>query len=179
MSKRSSKQFVPKVVRDIVDLLDFFLDNHSVGLLVLMGEVCFPSSRELFEMICCKERGEYDVDTDIRVQGGQQIPEAQRIVERVEHFEHTMKTVGGIGHIVEAFQEFKRHSPREYGILRDSIKVKRGRPFKSGDYTAQKIAERHHMHQNSMRRNRNYIVLKLAHEIAFPGAHSLWREYVA
>lgn len=94
MSRRQAKQFVPEIVKDVADLIDFFLDHHSVGLLVLLGDVRFPDSREFSEMICCSQKLDFG-DPGVRVQGGESVPEAQRVIERVDRIMRTIDNVGG------------------------------------------------------------------------------------
>lgn len=173
-----NRKFVPADVLEIADLLDFFLEKHPAALLIFLGKAKFPTIEELHEMVKCSMRPSADsAELGVLIQGGPEVPEAQRIVEGVERIDRGIRMVGGIERIIEAFRTLRRESPREFAILRDSIRIRKGRPYLSMDLTARKIAERHAMHEDTMRRNRNYILVKLAHEIAFPGLGDLWRDY--
>lgn len=146
-------------------LIDLFLDRHSSGLFILLGTLPFPDLAELDEMI----RYTVAYDLGVRVQGGVKTPEAQRVVETTERVVRTLDMVGGIERINAEFRKFKAERGGEWRLLRDYTQnVKPGRSFSSETATAQSIARRYHMHEDTLRRQRNKIVRTLAREIWNP-----------
>lgn len=166
MSRRTRDRFVPRKVRDVEALISFILERHSVGLLVLVGDEPWPSTSELYEMAAGESRGE---QLDVRVQGGESVPEGQRVLERVEFYERAVCVAGGVERITSVFRDLRETSRREWTMLRDSAMIRRGRPYVSMDRTARAIARRHHMHEDTLRRNRIIIIQRLAFEICYPG----------
>lgn len=164
MSRRTRERFTPRKVKDTEALIGFILERHAVGLLVLCGDEEWPTTSDLAEMAA--EHGE---ELDVRVQGGQSVPQAQSIIERAEYYQRAAQNAGGVERIVEVFRDLRSYGGRDWKILRDSTMIHRGRPYVTGDYTARIIARRHHVHEDTLRRNRLYIIHKLAFEICYPG----------
>lgn len=158
-------RILPKLVKDVAEVIDFILAYHSAGMMVLCGDVEFPDTLELYDALSSMTARD-DIE---RVQGGEDVPKNQRILERVDHILRTLDKVGGAQSISRAMCDLKRQSPNEFALLKDASLIRRGRPYSIARYDAARIASRHHMSASAMRRNRNYIVLKLAHEIAYPG----------
>lgn len=166
----SKRVHVPAKARNIEDVISLILDRHVAGLLVLLGDEPWPDTEELYAIVSSMHSKD---ELGVRVRGGRQIPKAQMILEHVEWIQNAVRNVGGIGRINEVFRDLKAHSQRNWSILKDSCKVKRGRPFYCTDFTAKKIAEKYYVHEDTMRRNRNFIVQQVAVEIAYPGLSQL------
>lgn len=157
---------MPKKVRDVESFINFMLNRHAAGLLVLSGGETWPDTQELYEMVMSEHNSD---ELDVRVQRGQKTPEAQRMIEMVEFYQNAVNNAGGAGRIIEVFNDLRSTSHTKWSILKDSNLIRRGRPYLSGDYTARTIAKRHHMHADTMRRNMLVIVQQLAFEICYPG----------
>lgn len=165
MSRRTRDRYIPRKVREVEALISFILDRHAVGLLVLCGDEPWPTTADFAEMASCGGGG-----PDIRVQGGIKTPEAQRIVESAEHHERVVKSAGGKERIIEVFRDLRKANGNDWRVLRDSAMIRRGRPYiTAGDYTARIIARRHHIHADTLRRNKMYLIHRLAFEICYPG----------
>lgn len=170
MSRRRRERFAPRKVKDTEALISFILERHSVGLLVLCGDEEWPTTADFADM-----SREYGIEPNSRVQGGEEVPNAQRMLERADFFERATKNAGGKDRIIEIFRALRATDNTEWKILRDSSQIRRGRPYFTGDFTARTIARRHHIHEDTLRRNRLIIIQRLAFEICYPGLEYLKR----
>lgn len=156
------KRYAPREVTDIAWLIDLFLDRHVLGLAILVGTVPFPPSEEIAAMV--RNSVTYD---DVRVKGGEKLPEQQRVVEAVTRVDRAVALAGGIEQINREFRNLREKMPDDYRLLREYTEnVRSGRPASLGAASATDIADRHNMHPDTLRRVRNYIVLSVAIALA-------------
>lgn len=165
MTRRlKSRRYISRAEQDLIWLIELFLERHSGGLYILLGTVPLPDSAEIAEMIHnCSS-----VDLGVRVQGGESVPEAQRIVEAVDRVYRAIALAGGIERINKVFCEFKHDAPSDFALLRDhTAHVKLGRPFRTSRYCAATVADRWHMHPDTLRKARNFIIARIAQRLCY------------
>lgn len=165
MARRlKSKRYISRAEMEIIWLIELFLDRHSGGLHILVGAAPLPNSTELEAMM----RNSVSYDIGIRVQGGESLAEEQRVVEAVERVYRALALAGGIERINAVFREFKKAAPSDFALLRDhTAMVKPGRPFRLQGRGARILADRWHMHPDTLRKARNFIVARLAQRLAY------------
>lgn len=103
----------------MADIIELFLDKHAAGFLVLCGKCPWPDIEELNEMLRYVNGGNSE-DLGVRVQGGADIPLAQRHVEAIESAEWVYRFLdryGGTAAVAAAMQEYRQARPQEYDLL--------------------------------------------------------------
>ncbi len=113
--------YIPKKVQAVESLLWLFVKRCPTGLLCFFGEEKFPAADELFAMLSNHGAGE-------KVDGGNFIPEAQRVTEAVEHIDGMLRAAGGLDLLRRICTEYAAHSPREARMLKDMAYI--GRSFR-------------------------------------------------
>lgn len=106
----------PKVIK-VMDIISLMLDCHPVGYLVLCGREEWPSDEDVAEMLRLRN-GSGD---PVHVQGGPEIPEAQRRVEAIEgarRYLSSLDRYGGVPALVEAVNDYRRHDPQRSDLLK-------------------------------------------------------------
>ena len=97
------------------ELMDFFnliISKSENGLAVLLGIAPPPGAVQMHEMRSGKK-----VDYGVRIDGGEEVPQAQTILESVEDLEEIISGVGGWGEIHAAAMNFKDEYPDQWKIL--------------------------------------------------------------
>lgn len=101
---------------EIYRMLDFYLRYIPLGLLPFMdSQYPLPSSRDIAEALNAIRASD---DLGVRVSGGKDVPEAQRIVERMEPFAGIIERNGGIKQIREVFRDWEVRWPHKAQIIR-------------------------------------------------------------
>ena len=80
MGRHKHRLIIPKKVARIMDIISLLLDCHPAGYLVLCGRTEWPDDEEIAEML----RNRDGAGESVHVQGGPDIPVAQRRVEAIE-----------------------------------------------------------------------------------------------
>ena len=105
-----------KVIK-IMDIISLMLDCHPVGYLVLCGREEWPSDEDVAEMLRLRNGS----NEPVHVQGGPEIPEAQRRVEAIESARRYMSALdryGGTQALVSAVNDYRRHDPQRCELLK-------------------------------------------------------------
>lgn len=102
---------------EIYKMLDFHLRYSPVGLLPFMEPSCPLPSSQQFSIMLNSIRAQDD--SDIRVLGGEDVPEAQRVIECAEPFINMIERYGGLDLIREVFQDWEARYPNKAKLLRD------------------------------------------------------------
>ncbi|KEJ91119.1 hypothetical protein [Synergistes jonesii] len=97
---------------DLVDFFKFIISKSENGLAILLGIAPPPGAVQMYEML-----GGNKVEYGVRIDGGEKIPQAQRILESVEHLEDIISAVGGWREIHAATLKFKADYPDQWKIL--------------------------------------------------------------
>lgn len=120
MGRRRKGIWIPKDVLKMADIIALFLNKHASGFLVLCGKCPWPDLEELNEMLRYVNGGNSEA-LGVRVQGGVDIPLAQRHVEAIESAEWVYRFLdryGGTVAVAASMQEYHRARPQEYELLR-------------------------------------------------------------
>lgn len=120
MGRRRKGIWIPKDVLKMADIIALFLNKHAAGFLVLCGKSPWPDVEELNEMLRYVNGGDSEA-LEVRVQGGTNIPFAQRHVEAIESAEWVYRFLdryGGTAAVTAAMQEYHRARSQEYELLR-------------------------------------------------------------
>lgn len=145
-------------VREIYDMLDFYLRNMTLGLLPFMDRsIPFPSSREIADAIKTS-KGSTDIGT--RVAQGPSLPEQQQILELSEHYIGIIDKYGG-EEMRDAFDAGRHDNPSGHSLIWDW-----SRKGQNGLETIANIAERNGYNNSSIIYKRREIYLgKIAFNI--------------
>jgi hypothetical protein len=109
----------------LVELLELLLRTHPYPIRVLLGEMEPPSVLDLVA-----SDGRPGADLGVRVDGGEKIPEAERLVERAAPFDQALEAVGGWDGIVRSVKELKEFEPElweQFAACVRWVRPKRGR----------------------------------------------------
>ena len=117
MGRHKKRLIISKPVARIMDIISLLLDCHPAGYLVLCGRADWPDDEEVAEMLRLRS----GASEPVHVQGGPEIPEAQRRVEAIEGARRYMAALdryGGIRALVEAVNDYRRHDPQRSELLK-------------------------------------------------------------
>ena len=163
--RRRKRIWIPPEVLEVMEVLDLILDHHALGAAVLQGAEKWPSSPELADLIRYVHGGERG---DL-VQGGERIPEGQRMLETIDRTERILRENGGAEAFVRACRAFRKVDPHGWGLVRDhseSVQPGGGPKAGPGELPASwEVAERWGYHPATVRRRRDDIVFRIARDI--------------
>lgn len=112
-----AKYLRTKETEEIYRMLDFHLRYAPFGLLPFMDKKYpLPSEKDVFDIL--NTLSKY-AGLDIKVKGGNNLPEQQIILERTEPYLGMIKKRGGIMLIRKVFSEVQKRSPAMDKFLRD------------------------------------------------------------
>lgn len=117
MGRHKKRLIISKPVARIIDIISLLLDCHPAGYLVLCGRADWPDDEEVAEMLRLRN----GASEPVHVQGGPEIPEAQRRVEAIEGARRYMAALdryGGVRALVEAVNDYRRHDPQRSELLK-------------------------------------------------------------
>lgn len=117
MGRNRNLLIIPKKVKKVMDIISLMLDCHPAGYLVLCGREEWPGDEEVAEML--RLRG--GASGPAHVQGGLDIPLAQRRVEAIEsarQYVGFLDRFGGVPALVEAVNDYRRHDPQRSELLK-------------------------------------------------------------
>ncbi len=111
------------------------------GLSMLLGRVSPPTSEQINEMILSfsPTRG----DLGVRVEGGQSVPHAERLIYTEETFSAVVAVCGGWAHIADVAKGWMKMFPNGWGILVDHTRWVRTKTLRVDGSSLGKIAEIH------------------------------------
>ena len=93
-------------ISELVKFFNFILHKSENGIAVLLGTVPPPTALEIHEM----RKGSVS-DYGVRIDGGEDVPMAQNIIESAEDIEEIISAVGGWSEINRAFRRFREEYP--------------------------------------------------------------------
>lgn len=145
-------------VREIYEMLDFYLRKMTLGLLPFMDRsIPFPSSKEIADAI---KTSKITSDNRTKVMQGRPLPEQQQVIELAEHYIGIIDKYGG-EEMRDAFDGGRHSSPSDHAIIWDW-----SRKGQNDIKTMADIAERHGYNNSSVLYKRRDIFLgKIAFEI--------------
>lgn len=117
MGRHKKRLIISKPVARIIDIISLLLDCHPAGYLVLCGRADWPDDEEVAEMLRLRN----GASEPVHVQGGPEIPEAQRRVEAIEGARRYMAALdryGGTQALVSAVNDYRRHDPQRCELLK-------------------------------------------------------------
>ena len=116
--RRPIKPHITKHEAHIIDLISLLLDCHPAGYLVLCGRADWPDDEEVAEMLRLRNGS----NEPVHVQGGQEIPEAQRRVEAMERARRYVSSAldrhGGVPALVDSMNSFRAQCPQDAELLK-------------------------------------------------------------
>lgn len=152
----------PKVIK-IMDIISLLLDCHPVGYLVLCGREEWPGDEEVAEMLRLRSGG----GEPVHVQGGKEIPEAQRRVEAIEGARRYMSALdryGGASALIAAVKDYRRHDPQRSDLLKDI-----GTAGMPGAKSLEALAAKYHMDIKTLYAYRREAVKDIAMCVVYGG----------
>ena len=147
-----------------------FLGCHSRGLEIMLGKDPFPDAGELSVMLSSlRISGEGFEEIGTRVQKGSICLREQKIIEDAEVIQKIVEDAGGIERFIAVFRSCQQENSARWRALADWYRwVKIGRPAGGGRGETWRLAERYHAHPDTLRRQREDLILEIADEIAHP-----------
>lgn len=161
MGRHKKRLIISKPVARIMDIISLLLDCHPAGYLVLCGRADWPDDEEVAEMLRLRN----GASEPVHVQGGPEIPEAQRRVEAIEGARRYMAALdryGGIRALVEAVNDYRRHDPQRSELLK-----RIGMAGMPGAKSLEAIAGENYISYPTLMRWRYEIVKDIAYLVAF------------
>jgi hypothetical protein len=121
VSKRG--KFYPLAAQRVAAVIYFFLNGHTRGLEIMLGQDPFPDAEELALMADALNAQINDLqDLGTRIQKSGIAKEEQRIVESAEVIENIVKGAGGIKRFASVFNRYKKRSDEKWRALVDWYK---------------------------------------------------------
>lgn len=170
VSNQKKEKVMPKGMRQLIALFNLFLDYNCMGLSCFIVDEPLPSSEELALMLSYSAKK--STEDAGRVDGGQDIPQAQSILERADVIERLIQNFGGIDTFRASFAFFaaleaeasKRSKGRvdRYKLLKDLSEVGTSRFPSNGS-----VAFYHHITERNMRDERKKALSQIAKDIYF------------
>ena len=147
----------------LVEVLELLLCHHPAPFRVLGDPEWELTVDEVIPML------DYDAhpraDSGVRVDGGEAVPEAQRICERVDQVGEVIRRVGGWPHVVWCVRDYRESCKEEWNLLvvYQRMMPRPGREMRMGDGgRLAKVAERLGISPDTVLRRRETIVMELA-----------------
>ena len=163
MGRHKKLLSIPKSVARIMDIISLLLDCHPAGYLVLCGRAEWPDDEEVAEML----RLHNGSGEPVHVQGGQEIPEAQRRVEAIEGaraYISALDRYGGASALIDAVNDYRRHDPQRSELLK-----KIGMAGMPGAKSLEALAGEYHMDIKTLYANRREAVKDIAYLLVYSG----------
>jgi hypothetical protein len=133
------------------------------GLSMLLGRVSPPDSEQINEMILSFSPAGNDLG--VRVDGGQNIPQAERLIYTAEAFCAVISACGGWGHIVEAARGYMKVFPNEWAIIMDHTRWVKTKITRMDGSSLKKVADLHGCSVDAVRNAINSFPRELAEAI--------------
>ncbi|MDR3165287.1 MAG: hypothetical protein LBU13_06885 [Synergistaceae bacterium] len=92
-------------IAQVVAVLEILARFHPAGFGLLLGQVCEPEAAEIAAIIAAISERSY---LGVRIAGGREIPEAERIVVLGEVFFSIIEAIGGWEHVYRMTREVMR-----------------------------------------------------------------------
>lgn len=162
MGRHKNRLIIPKKVARIMDIISLLLDCHPAGYLVLCGRTEWPDDEEIAEML----RNRDGAGESVHVQGGPDIPVAQRRVEAIEAARHyvggALDHYGGTAALVGAVKDFQRHDPQRCELLR-----RIGTAGMPGAKSLEALAGEYHMDLKTLYAYKHEAIKDIAYIVAY------------
>ena len=118
------KKVIPKEQQAIIETLKLFLSYYSNGLLPFIESSAMPDAETVAEMVLADLRTRSSAADNTRVQGGEHIPQAQRLAEMADTRVYSViRDSGGLELWRAVFADFQKAEPELSAILRDLSRV--------------------------------------------------------
>ena len=164
MGRQKNRLIIPKKVARIMDIISLLLDCHPAGYLVLCGRTEWPDDEEIAEML----RNRDGASEPVHVQGGPDIPLAQRRVEAIEAAKHyvggALDHYGGTAALVGAVKDFQRHDPQRCELLR-----RIGTAGMPGAKSLEALAGEYHMDMKTLYAYKRETIKDIAYIMVYSG----------
>lgn len=161
MGRHKKRLIISKPVARIIDIISLLLDCHPAGYLVLCGRADWPDDEEVAEMLRLRS----GAPEPVHVQGGPEIPEAQRRVEAMEGARRYMSVLdryGGVPALIEAVNDYRRHDPQRSELLK-----RIGMAGMPGAKSLEAIAGEYYMDVKTLYSNRYEAVKDIAYIMVY------------
>ena len=163
MGRHKHRLIIPKKVARIMDIISLLLDCHPAGYLVLCGRTEWPDDEEIAEML----RNRDGAGESVHVQGGPDIPEAQRRVEAIEgarQYVGFLDRFGGAPALVAAVNEYRRHDPQRSELLK-----RIGMAGMPGAKSLEALAGEYHISRSTLTMWQKEIIKDIAYIVVYSG----------
>ena len=163
MGRKKHKLLLQDKVIKVMDIISLMLDCHPVGYLVLCGREEWPSDEEVAEMLRLRN----GTSEPVHVQGGPEIPEAQRRVEAIEGARRYMAALdryGGVRALVEAVNDYRRHDPQRSELLK-----RIGMAGMPGAKSLEALAGEYHISRTTLTMWQKEIIKDIAYIVVYSG----------
>ena len=163
MGRHKKRLIISKPVARIIDIISLLLDCHPAGYLVLCGRAAWPDDEEVAEMLRLRN----GASEPVHVQGGPEIPEAQRRVEAIEGARRYMAALdryGGVRALVEAVNDYRRHDPQRSELLK-----RIGMAGMPGAKSLEALAGEYHISRSTLTMWQKEIIKDIAYIVVYSG----------
>ena len=163
MGRHKHRLIIPKKVVQIIDIISLLLDYHPAGYLVLCGRTDWPDDEEIAEML----RKRDGAGEPVHVQGGPDIPLAQRRVEAIEaarHYIGALDHYGGKTAMIDAVKDFQRHAPQRCELLR-----RIGTAGMPGAKSLEALSGEYHMDMKTLYAYKHEAIKDIAYIVVYGG----------
>lgn len=103
----------------LAEVINILLDRHPMGLRVLTGEAPPPTTEEIHIMY---DAGRASEDLGVRVDGGEHVTRAERLVTDEERFARVIDRAGGWDHIYRVARDWEDYNPQTWRIIEEYIR---------------------------------------------------------
>lgn len=130
-----------KLAEQLTVAIDLLISHYPQGLSVLLGQVEPPTSQDIAELVASFSGGD---DLGVRVDGGESVPEAERMLATAEKYFDVIEKAGGWDHIVSVVLEWSEHYSKTWGIIVDHVRWVQGGFSRVDESQLDRIAKKHH-----------------------------------
>ena len=163
MGRHKHRLIIPKKVAKIIDIISLLLDCHPAGYLVLCGRTEWPDDEEVAEMLHSRD----GTSDPVHVQGGPDIPLAQRRVEAIEaarYYLGALDSYGGKTALINAVNDFQQHDPQRCELLR-----RIGTAGMPGAKSLEALAGEYHMDMKTLYAYKHEAIKDIAYIAVYSG----------
>ena len=132
---------VYKLAEQLTVAIDLLVSHYPQGLSVLLGQVEPPTSQDIAELVASFSGGD---DLGVRVDGGESVPEAERMICTAEKYFDVIERAGGWNHVIAVVRDWSVHYSTTWAIIVDHVCWVQGGFSRVDESQLDRIARKHH-----------------------------------
>ena len=127
--------------RQLTTAIGLLVEEYPQGLSVLMGISSPPCSADIAELVACSCGA--SADLGVRVDGGETVYEAERVMMTADRFFSAIEAAGGWEHLAKVTKEWAERYATTWGIIVDHVRWVQGSYSRIDESQLDKLAEKH------------------------------------